>query len=499
MRLIKLFVLMLICTIAVAQHSNKIWCFGDSAGINFSMPNAPTFFSSGMDCRGSSCSIADSTDSLLFYAHTLNYYLTSNIRGAVRNKMHNIMDNGDSIIGQGWYNEMIIIPNLNSPNIYWLFHVEASVQTGIYYSLINMASNGGLGKVVLKNIQLQNFDMFSCTAAIKHGNGRDWWVLFKPSGATTPNNQFYEYLVTPTGIQGPYIYNIGLTSGSDFGQFTFNHIGNKLAFANAAGLLQLFDLDRCSGSITNPLILSQQNFTTPPLFSGIEFSPNDSVMYVTTTTQSYYLFQYNLTAPNIAASKDTIATIFTPPWSGGYLKLAPDGKIYWSIAWYDGVNFNYPYDSTDYNMYNMNLSVINNPNALGTACNFTPFSFYLGGKRTYYGLPNNPDYNLGALTGSVCDTLTSIGNEQLAISKADLHVFYSTPWQKLFVNADGLMGKEFELRIVDGMGKTIVKEEGRIYYGSFSKDVDLKNATTGMYIVTLQTEKERLVKKFVKG
>ncbi|MBK7388264.1 MAG: hypothetical protein IPI23_04070 [Bacteroidetes bacterium] len=72
------------------------------------------------------------------------------------------------------------------------------------------------------------------------------------------------------------------------------------------------------------------------------------------------------------------------------MKLAPDGKIYLSCAYYDGISFNYPYNSTEYNTTNMYLSVINYPDSLGTACGYNPFSFYLGGKRTYYGLPNNP-------------------------------------------------------------------------------------------------------------
>ncbi|MBL0341881.1 MAG: hypothetical protein IPP71_13640 [Bacteroidetes bacterium] len=48
----------------------------------------------------------------------------------------------------------------------------------------------------------------------------------------------------------------------------------------------------------------------------------------------------------------------------------------------------------------MTLSVINYPDSLGTACGYSPFSFYLGGKRTYYGLPNNPDYDMPAIAGS---------------------------------------------------------------------------------------------------
>ncbi|MBL0341878.1 MAG: hypothetical protein IPP71_13625 [Bacteroidetes bacterium] len=62
------------------------------------------------------------------------------------------------------------------------------------------------------------------------------------------------------------------------------------------------------------------------------------------------------------------------------------------------MDYNFPYPYPDiYNMYNMNLSVINQPDSLGATCDFQPYSFYLGGKRTYVGLPNNPDYELGPL------------------------------------------------------------------------------------------------------
>ncbi|MBE7510779.1 MAG: hypothetical protein HS118_11435 [Bacteroidia bacterium] len=56
----------------------------------------------------------------------------------------------------------------------------------------------------------------------------------------------------------------------------------------------------------------------------------------------------------------------------------------------------------------MYLGVVNNPNVKGLGCNFNNFGFYLGGKRSYWGLPNNPDYELGALAGSGCDTLTNL-------------------------------------------------------------------------------------------
>ena len=49
----------------------------------------------------------------------------------------------------------------------------------------------------------------------------------------------------------------------------------------------------------------------------------------------------------------------------------------------------------------MNLSVIHQPNELGALCDFRLYNFYLGGHRSYHGLPNNPNYELGPLAG-VC-------------------------------------------------------------------------------------------------
>ena len=111
--------------------------------------------------------------------------------------------------------------------------------------------------------------------------------------------------------------------------------------------------------------------------------------------------------------------------------------FFWSCYYYLG-GVLYP-DSVR-NIYNENLSVINYPDSVGTGCNFQPFSFYLGGKRTYIGLPNNPNYDLAKDSGSICDTLT-VGMQEIAIQNSTLIVFYHSAWQKAFINAQKLKGK----------------------------------------------------------
>ncbi|MFZ7116414.1 MAG: hypothetical protein ACO1G9_13620, partial [Bacteroidota bacterium] len=143
-------------------------------------------------------------------------------------------------------------------------------------------------------------------------------------------------------------------------------------------------------------------------YFGSAFSPNGQLIYVATSYINSNLIQFNLNASNIYNSRDTIITLFQPIEAGGYLRLAPDDKIYWSCAWTNGINYIYPYQDTMYHTENMNLSVINDPVVIGSGCNFSLYSYYLGGKRTYWGLPNNPDYGLGPVVGSLCDTINTV-------------------------------------------------------------------------------------------
>lgn len=136
-------------------------------------------------------------------------------------------------------------------------------------------------------------------------------------------------------------------------------------------------------------------------------------------------------------------------------------------------------------------------------CDFQPFSSSFGGKRTYYGLPNNPNYSLGPLAGSGCDTITGSPTLTLHVGEGMLFVYYHAGWQKAFINAQKLKGKNYHLRVTDMLGNVVFNEDGILSPSGaggayFTKDLNCSSFSKGMYIVTLQTERERLVKKFVK-
>ena len=485
-----------------AQKRGAVWCFGDSALVDFTDTSNIVTGTSILKSRGSCASISDSSGNLLFYAgYDNDVYINGGgafINGEIISHNHATMTNGDSINLSLWYHEVVIIADPANNEKYYVFTIEVtspSPPMGLFYSFVDMNLNGGLGEVIQKNVQLENFKTVDCLSAVKHGNGRDWWVIIRksdfPSGS---NNDYYVYLVTPSGVSSQPIQSVGSQNSTNSGRISFNSSGSKMSFINLIGLVELYDFDRCTGLISNPITIQPESAQAPwPAYWSAEFSPSGDLLYASqiaiNSTDSSRLFQYDLNATNISASK---VMIWETPFvtTIAQIKRAPDNKIY--IA----TNFGqvYPYTDSMYNSINMNLSVINSPDSLGLACGLQPFSFNLGGKRCYSGLPNNPDYELPALAGSPCDTLVGI-NDTPQIQQAALNVFYHTAWEKAFINASNLKGKTGKLFVYDMQGKVVHSEPLRIQNGYYTRDLSMIGRADGVYLVVVETEQERLVKK----
>ncbi len=60
-----LLLFILLPSFCISQNRNSIWVFGDSAGIDFTVPTNPIPITSGMDGRGSCASIVISLMTLL--------------------------------------------------------------------------------------------------------------------------------------------------------------------------------------------------------------------------------------------------------------------------------------------------------------------------------------------------------------------------------------------------------------------------------------------------
>jgi hypothetical protein len=510
-----LVVLLLVAGNASAQFTDRFWTFGDSAAIDFKNLSNPVPDSCVLRVRGSCASICDNSGNLLMYCGSPNIDIwrppgppyTYNL-GYMVNKYHRKILNGDSLKCTAWYQEMIIVPKPGSIDQFYVFTagvVAPTTPSGFFYNIVDLSLNNDSGYVIQKNIPLASFQVGDGVAAVKHGNGRDWWVLFRPWDSNVSNNTFYLYLATPQGLSGPFIQNVGtsVSSGAGFRRNEFSKDGTKLFSSTTTGLIELYDFNRCTGIISTPTIISQYSLAAPvKSFWSLAVSPDKSKMYVTTTntgatSDSSFLIQFDLNSSNILGTSDTLFALKRPQEFAN-MQIGPDNKLY-ICTWYTAADgcFDYLYCDSTRNQTNLNLSVVNYPDSLGAACDFQPFSFYLGGKRAYCGLPNNPNYELGPLLGSSCDTLT-VGIAENPMYSNNIIVYYDGDWETAFINAKNLRGKHFKFELFNINGQLIKQEEGQLNSEFYTQNLNMSSYADNIYIVRLITEKEVLTTRFVK-
>ena len=482
-----------------AQYTDLNWTFGDSCGMRFNASGIDSFYQTLVQSRGTCTSISDSSGNLLFYtasSHLPTFWSgTTLLLGAVYDRSHAVMQNGLYIRTVGWYQEMVILPDPGGNNQFYLFGagVTSNGNPGVSYSKIDLNQNGGLGAVTIKNVIVDPLPINDGLKAIRHGNVRDWWLLYKHSDFLSDTIQ--TLLITPNGVFSQPPQKIGALVESSFYRFSVNPEGNLVAATSTYGRLELFDFDRCTGTFNNHRIIRQ--VPSPPTderdnFWASEFSSNGQFLYVSTHNMNSYLFQFDLLAPNIFTSRVMLDSIDVPYFPASALKRGPDNRIYRAIAWSIG----YPYPDSSYNAYNTHLSVINSPDSAGLACDYQSFSVYLPNCRTYLGLPNNPDYTLGAIIGSPCDTLTvSIPENEL--EEQENLIIAPNPFTHRFKVSlkKGSFPSQISYQIYNLQGQKV--GQGKLM-NQFENYIELENVNSGMYLLEMVLGTEGTQKFFRK-
>ena len=371
--------------------------------------------------------------------------------------------------GLGLPNSHILLPFPGSDSLVTLFHVtiDGPDDTGIlasnflYLSVIDMSADAGVGEVVLKNQVLHSGEFCpSGLAAVKHANGRDWWIFFH----TNDDNVFIQFLLTPEGVDGPWFQAIG-TLRHGYGPVTaVSRDGSRLLMMDAGADLDVFDLDRCTGLLSNPVHAAIDDSMT---LGQAEFSGSGRFVYVTSVTRMY---QYDLQASDIQSSQVIVAewdgTYDTYPGFNTYftnISNAPDGKIYVSTG-----------NSTRY------MHIIDRPDSLGVACNVIQHGH---NRQTFTdnSIPYRPNYYLGPLAGSPCDTLG------LGISEhpPPLNVSaYPNPSAGAFIVSYPAVSEAGVLEVRDLSGKLVRRE--RLPAWSTIHALSLAEEATGLYHCTVR-------------
>ena len=367
----KVFII-LFCFIHFFSHSQgewNNWYFGWFAAMKFvagnpvPLPASPMFQNGGII----GASVSDSSGNILFYSNGLDIYNRNDI----------IMPNGSGLLG-GLANcqAIVAVPHPGNINQYYIFTVGFSGTpgpiVGLYYSLLDMQLDGGLGDIVpwSKNIPLQMGDSaVNQLTSIRHQNNKFVWVVALRHGI---NKQYLAYLIDSSGIhEPPVVSNSGLKQPIRAGSFPIriSPLGNYLICSDTA-FSEVCSFDKSTGIITplftfNPYFLGSSYYR----IYGKEFSTDSKYLYVTNQQYNSPVFQYDITSPDSISFMQS--QVFIGNEAGVNLQSGPDGKIYLN----------------SYNFLSDSLYRINYPSMEGLGCGYEKNAFCLQGNAHSFCLP----------------------------------------------------------------------------------------------------------------
>ncbi len=365
--------------------ANGIWVSQDSLALNFN-DRANFHFKTAIPVGGRSdegfASIADPlSGSLLFYSNGINCW----------NKNHVVMPNGSQLKGNSGFSTtqgVCIVPFVNEPGKYYLFslgaikHLEDREPTQLYYSVVDMNLNNGLGDIdpARKNILLDSALLSESMIAIP-GNNCDVWLVTHARDSAI----FKSYHITSEGINTKPL--LSYTGSAIQGTTKSSFMGTTYVLLQQAYLIGSMKVapDRSKLAITCTNLAYSGNYAIPnyptdvsvgtllcdfnattglvsnsmliDTFGGYDlaFSPDNSKLYIRSGYHRYQpfgIFQFDLSIMDSAAivnSKTKIATL-NSVFGYSNLRLYND-----TIYVKDG---------------DLSFDRINSPNLAGTACNY---------------------------------------------------------------------------------------------------------------------------------
>ncbi|TVR79792.1 MAG: hypothetical protein EA409_08670, partial [Saprospirales bacterium] len=362
---------------------------------------------------GSMASISDDEGNLLFYSDNMDIY----------NARHEIMKGGDSISicaeydfyythtrGKPTAQCLIILPYPGQEDRYIIVHQAPNrrLNSGSFtrveetlYSIIDMSGDNGLGEVIKKNEVLIEERFAACKLrAVRHANGRDWWIPIPLEGAPF----FYVFLLDPEGIHLHHIdtihrpvqlllpFNFKPSPQGDMFVLVIDETRTwGPPHPTYPVTIQSISFDRCSGKLelSNEFRIDASNLYK---LIFVEFDPNGRFIYL---PHVKYIYQIDIRDPDPLSTLDTVAVHSEDPdlfIRSSFLKigLTPKGQI---IVISSG-----GYQHT----------LIANPELKGKSSNVLQHT--LISPKLVNELPYFPNFRLGPIDNSPCDTL-GINNE----------------------------------------------------------------------------------------
>lgn len=432
----------------------------------------------------------DTSGQLLFYSNGCS----------IANRLHQVMPNGAGlnpgevadqvcpdpgyIVPQG----AMVLPLPDHPEQYYLFHLGGAydpvrkLKTGpLRFSIVDMSLDGGLGDVVSKNNVILTGTDISGFTAIRHANGRDWWII----APAVADQYWFTFLLSPSGLSSKPVQPVEflLPACEKSGALTASPDGTYIAKWGECKVLEV-TFDRCTGKIEHSLEISTPTRWIPG--GGVAYAPSGRYLYATSHN---VLFRADRESADIQF--DTLRFSYDPfllsPYfvrgnSFHYLTNGPDGRIYGNLP-----------------SRARQLHVIDNPEAASNEeLVFLPRQVKLPvpNVRT---MPYFPNYRLFDVPGSACDTLsidTPTAVEEVPdVCAATIGLFPNPATHELYLRLNGCDLQR--VRVMNALGFE-VKTAPVVATDGNTMRIDVSALPAGLYVAGIQMRNGRwLSRKFM--
>lgn len=476
-RIVPLLPFLLYAAMAGGQNTRmRHWYFGDHAGIDFSTGQPVVVNDGQLSSWEASATMSDPSGNLLFYTDGRTVW----------DRNHGIMSNGTMLLGdQSALKGVLIAPLPGSDRLYYIL----TTSTRFRHHVVDMALNNGQGAVVLKNQGDQTRTTESLAGTL-HCNKEDYWIINRKWNEADPFTNdtihFQVRLLTASGLGPPaqQTFHFGPRYITLYDHPTFSPSGSLFSYSSLTSSIFLFDFDRSTGTLSfrdSIQFDSQADNPNPEKVYSTEFSPDESKMYVVSWKQQAgwtFIAQYDLTAPDITASKVILDSIPIPPgiqyaWPAqGRLQLAPDGRIYASR--FRSVGQYFVRDTID---------AILHPDILGTGATYQRDFLPLSGGHATCGLPAFiSNYSLPDPGEPDCPLITSVAEQASAGM-----VIHPNPSDdhRFSVRLSGELIESTQIKLWDPAGRLALEV---VADGDPVVNVAADHLAPGLYIVTLESD-----------
>lgn len=325
-----LYLSFLLCTLsAAAQGENNNWHFGRGRYISFSTLTPTYGINSNMRTGESSAAVSDAQGNLLFY--TIGSRIWDR-NGTEMPGATGLLGNGPTgtngfPVGSAAFGVQVI-KNPGNPNQYYIFvldPIEVIAPRKLYYNLVDMTLNNGLGDVVagMSNIVLLQGDIPELLFSTLGGDCNTYWLMVRPViGNSTP---YYAYKIDAGGVQTtPVISNAAPEDQQPYVPYVIANKSGSVFYAKGTQNIVRYRFDNLTGVVSNPELI-------PCAKTGLMLclSPDESKLYLSSgnTLQQLDLSLY----PNLGAISNSISSVGNPsnPLDRYTdLKIGPDQKLY---------------------------------------------------------------------------------------------------------------------------------------------------------------------------